>query len=65
MLISRFLSSEAAEKYGAAGSSLFIGVYDENGFHAQEDTKVWYKLNNKEDFMGYLKGVIEEKLRRE
>jgi hypothetical protein len=58
-------NAETAEKYGATGSSLFIGVYDENGFHAEEDTKVWYKLNNKEDFMGYLKGVIEEKLRRE
>ncbi|MFH1424357.1 MAG: nitrophenyl compound nitroreductase subunit ArsF family protein [archaeon] len=51
-----------AEKYGATGSSLWIGVYDENGFHAEQNTNVWYKINDKADYMNYLKSVIEQKL---
>ncbi len=50
-----------AMKYGATGSSLMIGVYDEDGFHAEEDTNVWYKISNKEEYIQYLKGVIEQK----
>jgi hypothetical protein len=51
-----------ADKYEAKGSSLLIGVYEKDGsFSKQEDTNVWYKINNKTDFMGYLKGVIEQK----
>ena len=50
------------DKYEAKGSSLLIGVYGKDGsFSKQEDTNVWYKINNKTDFMGYLKGVIEQK----
>jgi len=55
-------NAELVRKYGATGSSLWIGVYDESGFHAEQNTNVWYKLNNKNAFMGYLKGVIQEKL---
>jgi len=51
-----------ADKYEAKGSSLLIGVYGEDGsFSKQEDTEVWYKIDNKEDYMSYLKGVIEQK----
>lgn len=51
-----------SEKYGAIGSSLFIGVYGKNGeFSKQEDVNVWYKIDNKENFIDYLKGVIEKK----
>ena len=51
------------DKYEAKGSSLLIGVYGKDGsFSKEEDTNVWYKISNKEDYMNYLKGVIEQKL---
>ncbi len=50
------------DKYEAKGSSLLIGVYGKDGsFIKQEDTNVWYKIDNKTDFMSYLKGIIEQK----
>jgi len=50
------------DKYEAKGSSLLIGVYGKDGnFSKQEDTAVWYKIDNESDFMNYLKGVIEQK----
>ena len=51
-----------ASKYGATGSSLMIGVYDEKGFHAEQNSNVWYKTGNKQEYMLYLKGVIEKRL---
>jgi len=56
-------NSEITNRYGATGSSLMIGVYKEGKFTKEEDTKVWYKLNNEEDYMTYLKGVIDSKLK--
>jgi len=53
---------ELAMSYGVTGSSLWLGTYDENGFHKEENTNVWYKINDKQDYMTYLKGVIEQKL---
>lgn len=51
------------DKYEAKGSSLLIGVYGKDGtFSKQEDTNVWYKISNKEEYLSYLKGVIEQKL---
>lgn len=56
-------NKEKAKKYGATGSSLWIGTYYKDGtFEKEQDTNVWYKINNKQDFMNYLKGVIKEKL---
>ncbi|OGJ22045.1 hypothetical protein A3K73_08530 [Candidatus Pacearchaeota archaeon RBG_13_36_9] len=50
------------DKYEAKGSSLLIGVYGKDGsFSKQEDTNVWYEIDNKIDFTNYLKGVIEQK----
>jgi len=50
-------------KYGSTGSSLWIGTYYTDGsFSKQEDTNVWYKINDKQDYINYLKGVIESKL---
>ena len=50
------------EKYIATGSSLLIGVYGKDGsFSKQEDTNVWYKINNKEGYLSYLKEVIDTK----
>ena len=34
-------------KYGATGSSLWIGVYDDKGFRKEENTNVWYKIRIK------------------
>jgi hypothetical protein len=51
------------DKYGAKGASLLIGVYYKDGkFTKEENVNVWYKINDKEDYMAYLKGVIESKL---
>ena len=49
-------------QYGATGSSLWIGVYNSNGFHAEQNTNVWYKISNKEDYMSYLKGILDKRL---
>src|SRR4030042_5980425 len=49
-------------KYGAAGSSLWLGTYANGGnFSAEQNTNVWYKISDKEDYMTYLKGIIEQK----
>jgi len=53
---------ELVEKYGVTGSSLWIGVYDANGFHKEENINVWYRLNDKQGFMRYLKGILEKRL---
>ncbi|OGJ12591.1 hypothetical protein A3K82_00285 [Candidatus Pacearchaeota archaeon RBG_19FT_COMBO_34_9] len=56
-------NSELVKKYGATGSSLWIGTYYTDGsFAKEENINVWYKINNKKDYMNYLKGVIESKL---
>ena len=55
-------NSPLVKKYGATGSSLWIGVtYKDGTFTKEENTNVWYKISNKEDYMNYLKGVIEQK----
>jgi hypothetical protein len=51
-----------AEKYGVTGSSLWIGEYKGETFAPEQNVNVWYKINNKEDYMSYLKEVIESKL---
>ncbi len=55
-------NSVLVKKFGATGSSLWIGVtYKDGKFTKEENINVWYKINNKEDYMNYLKGVIESK----
>ena len=51
-----------AEKYGVTGSSLWIGVYDGNGFHKNEDVRVWSLIGNKDAYMTYLSGIISKRL---
>lgn len=55
-------SAELVEKFGVTGSSLMIGVSDPSGFHKEEDVKVWYKTGNKDEFMSYLKGLLDRRL---
>jgi len=55
-------NSELVKKYGATGSSLWIGVYYKDGkFTKEENVNVWYKIDNKQGYIDYLKGVIESK----
>jgi len=55
-------NSEKVNQYGVKSASLWIGIYYKDGiFTKEENTNVWYKINNKEDYMSYLKEVIEKK----
>jgi hypothetical protein len=55
-------NNELVKKYGAIGSSLWIGVYYKGGkFTKEENVNVWYKIDNKQGYIAYLKGVIEQK----
>jgi len=56
------INKDLVSKYGVNSASLWIGVYDENGFHKEMNANVWYKINNETDYMSYLKGVIEKRL---
>ncbi|MDD5048654.1 MAG: nitrophenyl compound nitroreductase subunit ArsF family protein [Methanoregulaceae archaeon] len=53
---------EIVEKYRPTGSSIWIGVYGGDGFHKEEDIKVWYRLGDRDEYMTYLKEVIEKRL---
>lgn len=55
-------NKELVQRYGAAYSSLWIGTYNEAGFSAEQNMDVWYKIDNKTDYMSYLSKVIDEKL---
>lgn len=50
------------EKYGVTSASLWIGVYDKDGFHKEQNMNVWYKISNKEEYMVYLSGIIDKRL---
>jgi len=51
-----------ATKYGVTGSSLWIGVYDANGFHKEQDIRVWSLINNKDAYSTYLSAIISKRL---
>jgi len=55
-------NQELVMKYDVTSASLWIGVYDANGFHKEQNTQVWYKISDKADYMAYLKGIIEKRL---
>lgn len=51
------------ELYKVTGSSLMFGVYTSAGtFSSEENIKVWYRTDNQQRFMDYLKSVIEKRL---
>ena len=58
------LSENAAlkTKYGVTGSSLWIGVYDADGFHRRQDIRVWSLIKNKDAFSAYLSELITKRL---
>jgi len=56
-------NQELVAKYGVTGASLWLGTYSNDGkFSAEQNVNVWYKIDNKAEYMSYLKGIIEQKL---
>ncbi len=53
---------ELVLKYGATGSSIWIGTYIDGEFHKEQNINVWYKLRNEADYLAYLKGVLDKRL---
>jgi hypothetical protein len=51
-----------AAKYGVTGSSLWLGIYDSNGFHRQQNMDVWYLTGDKEKYKAYLTSMITRRL---
>jgi len=54
---------ELATKYGVQGSSLWIGTYVNGVFHKEENVNLWYKLNNEDDYLNYLKSILDKRLK--
>ncbi|MCF7861875.1 nitrophenyl compound nitroreductase subunit ArsF family protein [Candidatus Woesearchaeota archaeon] len=55
-------NKEIVNKYGATGSSLWIGTYINGKFLKEQDTNVWYKVNDEEGYKSYLKGILDKRL---
>jgi len=55
-------NGEVTHRYGAYTQSLWIGEYDESGFHATEILDIWYYVYNREEFTQYLRGVLDQEL---
>ena len=55
-------NNEVVSKYGATGSSLWIGMYINGEFHKEQNTQVWYKVRDESDFISYLKGFLDKRL---
>ncbi len=56
-------NANLVKKFSATGSSLWLGVTRKDGtFVKEENINVWYKIDNKQGYIDYLKGVIESKL---
>jgi len=55
-------NKEIVARYEPAAQSLWIGVYDENGFYKEQNINVWYKINDQNEYMTYLKEVIDKRL---
>ena len=55
-------NADLVKKFEVTGSSLMIGVTDASGFHKENDLKVWYKVGNKDEFVSYLKDLIDKRL---
>ena len=48
--------------YGVTGSSLWIGVYDADGFHPEQDTSVWYLIDDPDAYSAHLSALITRRL---
>ena len=56
-------NAELVKKYGATGASLWIGTYVDGKFTKEENVNVWYKINNEQDYLSYLEGILEKRLK--
>jgi len=56
-------NAELVKKYGVTGSSLWIGTYVDGKFSKEENVNVWYKINNEQEYLSYLKGVLDKRLK--
>jgi len=56
-------NSDLVAKYGVTSASLWIGTYINGTFHKEENVNVWYKISNEADYLQYLKGIIEKRLK--
>jgi hypothetical protein len=48
--------------YGVTGSSLWIGVYDADGFHKKQETSVWYLIDDPDAYSAHLSEVVTKRL---
>lgn len=55
-------NKEIVDRYGATGSSLYIGTYINGVFYTEENTNVWYKLNNQLEYVNYLTPILKRRL---
>lgn len=55
-------NSALSDRFEPSGASLWIGTTIGDEFHKEEDTNVWYKLQDEKGFMTYLKGIIDKRL---
>lgn len=55
-------NKEVTERFGATGSSLWIGTTVGDEFSKEENTRVWYKIDDEDGYLDYLKGIIEKRL---
>jgi len=58
-------NKDLATKYGATGSSLWIGTYVNGKFSKEQNTNVWYKIEDEKGYLEYLKGIIDKRLSKE
>ena len=49
-------------KYNVTGSSLWIGVYDADGFHREQNIRVWSLINDEQAYTRYLTELITKRL---
>jgi hypothetical protein len=55
-------NKDLVTKYEATGSSLWIGTYVNGKFSKEQNTNVWYKIEDEKGYLEYLKGIIDKRL---
>ena len=54
-------NKDLKDKFGVTGSSLWIGTTIDGDFHKEQNTNVWYKIENEADYLSYLKGILDKR----
>jgi len=55
-------NQDLVNRYGVSSASLWIGTYVNGEFHKEQNVNVWYKINNEEDYLNHLRGILERRL---